>query len=166
VRSAAPLFSRTNSANASAAWRRDRQAARLFFDRARAFRPGMEVPFLPTDDDGPGAIGLDTSLKMPTIDLSASTSSSLSEEETVLHPRPRGRRRREAAVEEAKEAALLKAGLGAMEKVSARASAYRDELDEQSWLYHVPSILGTGTAIVAVAVIGALSFSTWRKNHN
>jgi hypothetical protein len=122
----------------------------------------LEVPFLPTDGDGlPGDVR-SSQFQIPTIDLAASTSSS--EEETILHPRPRNRRRKEAEKEEAKEAAILKAGL--TRTTEKRQTVYRDGLEEQSWLEHIPSIIGAGTAVVAVAIIGALSFQSWRKGRD
>jgi len=46
-----------------------------------------------------------------------------------------------------------------------RRSRGTDDLDG-AWYLYVPGLVGAGTALLVVGVIGALSFSTWRKNQS
>jgi thiamine pyrophosphokinase len=35
---------------------------------------------------------------------------------------------------------------------------------EDAWYFYVPGLIGAGTALLVVGVVGVLSFSTWRRN--
>lgn len=115
-----------------AAWRRDRDTAMKYFDRARELAPELDIPVLPaqnplyTDD-----------LEMPSIELQMDVP-----DINAL----RRRRRRE-------EKALL------------NNSSKVQDLDG-AWYVYLPGIIGAGTALVAVGVIGALGFSWSRRNQS
>lgn len=51
---------------------------------------------------------------------------------------------------------------------SVRWSPYVDEAlqADESWIWSMSSLLGTGAAIVAVMAVGFLSVNTWRKNQS
>jgi hypothetical protein len=129
----------------TAAWKRDREAARRYFDRARVLCPTLEVPVLPvedkgsTDDDEATELGL----RMPSVDLRASSEASRT-------------RRRHTQREGAHNKDLV--------DVPQRARR-TDDLDD-AWYLYVPGLVGAGTALLVVGVIGALSFTSWRKNQN
>jgi hypothetical protein len=38
-----------------------------------------------------------------------------------------------------------------------------DDIDN-AWYLYIPGLVGAGTALLVVGVVGALSFSTWRRN--
>ncbi|KAH9031069.1 hypothetical protein EDB84DRAFT_1493443 [Lactarius hengduanensis] len=130
----------------TAAWKRDREAARRYFEIARVLCPTLEVPVLPVedesldDDDEATELGL----RMPSVDLRAS-----SEEDN----QPRKRHAQ-------KEAPVGK------EVVDIPQRARRTDDLDGAWYLYVPGLVGAGTAILVVGVIGALSFSSWRRNHN
>ncbi len=112
-------------------WKRDREAAGQFFDRARALAPDLDIPTLP-----PHTVIDAEELEMPSIELQ-------------YDPVPnvdslRRRRKRDE-----------KALLDNQSKV--------DDLDS-TWYVYLPGLIGAGTALVVVGVIGALSFSWSRRN--
>ena len=131
----------------TAAWKRDREAARRYFESARVLCPTLEVPVLPIedeetldDDDEATELGL----RMPSVDLRASSSED---------NQPR---RRHAQ----KEAPLSK------DVVDIPQRARRTDDLDSAWHLYVPGLVGAGTALLVVSVIGALSFSSWRRNQN
>jgi thiamine pyrophosphokinase len=126
----------------TAAWKRDREAARRYFDRARVLCPTLEVPVLPvedkgaTDDDDATELGL----RMPSVDVRASPEVS------------RTRRRHTGAQNK--------------DLVDVPQRARRTDDLDGAWYLYVPGLVGAGTALLVVGVIGALSFTSWRKNQN
>ena len=129
----------------TAAWKRDREAARRYFDRARVLCPSLEVPVLPvedkgsTDDDEATELGL----RMPSVDVRAPSEANQA-------------RRRHIQKEGAQNKGLV--------EVPQRARR-TDDLDG-AWYLYVPGLVGAGTALLVVGVIGALSFTSWRKNQS
>ncbi|KAI0279730.1 hypothetical protein BGY98DRAFT_1089100 [Russula aff. rugulosa BPL654] len=121
----------------TAAWKRDREAARRYFDRARALCPTLEVPVLPAedkesiDDDEATELGL----RMPSVDLHATS--------------------------EASQARTAKQRSSSSPQRARRT----DDLDS-AWYLYVPGLVGAGTALLVVGVIGALSLTSWRKNQS
>jgi hypothetical protein len=126
------------SENDAEAWRRDREAASRYFERAKALHPSLDVPLLPPEG---------VELEMPSIELGSSSPDSVysGEEFQTDSEQPAVRRRRK------KEELLLFHG---SEKV---------EVDN-AWYLYIPGLVGAGTALLVVGVVGALSFSTWRRN--
>jgi thiamine pyrophosphokinase len=126
----------------TAAWKRDREAARRYFDRARVLCPTLEVPVLPvedkgaTDDDDATELGL----RMPSVEVRASPEAS------------RTRRRH--------------TGVQNKDVVQVPPRARRTDDLDGAWYLYVPGLVGAGTALLVVGVIGALSFTSWRKNQN
>lgn len=119
--------------NSTTAWKRDREAALRYFERAKILDPTLEIPPLPEFS------GVHE-LEMPTIDMPP-TAESVSEPEP---PTIRRRRKKE-------EMALL-------EKQQA------EEMDN-NWYFFVPQLVGAGTALLVVGIVGALSFSTWSRRN-
>ena len=151
IRTPEPRRSPSNE-NGEQIWRRDRESARRFFERARQLCPQMDIPFLPPADiRGEGAVG---DLQMPTVDGDQSMT-------TVLGARPavppagerRQLRRRRQEAEAAVNAILEQADID------------RDD-EDNTWYLYLPGLIGAGTALLVVGVVSALSFSSWRKNQN
>ena len=131
----------------TAAWKRDREAARRYFDSAHVLCPTLEVPVLPVedeesldDDDEATELGL----RMPSVDLRAPSSED-------NQPRRRDTQ---------KEAPFSK------DVVDIPQRARRTDDLDGAWYVYVPGLVGAGTALLVVGVIGALSFSSWRRNQN
>jgi hypothetical protein len=128
----------------TAAWKRDREAARRYFDRARVLCPTLEVPVLPEEDKGSidDDEATELGLRMPSVDLRASSEASQT--------------RRRHTQREAQNKDLI--------EVPQRARR-TDDLDG-AWYLYVPGLVGAGTALLVVGVIGALSLTSWRKNQS
>ena len=139
------------SLNEGEEWRRDREAANKYFKRAKALQPALEVPSLPLHDEGLlGSGGNAEELEMPSIELQPSAPESVYSGED-LHTEaevPVARRRRK------KEELIL---------VHDRGMRRPDDIDN-AWYLYIPGLVGAGTALLVVGVVGALSFSTWRRN--
>ena len=124
------------------AWKRDREAASRYFDRARALQPGLDVPTLPLEIRTP-------ELEMPSMEIHSSRPASVYSEvysEKSSQPEAGIRRRRKQ-----EDMTLLDETKG-------------DDIDGSWYLYNIPGIVGAGTALLVFGVVGALSFSTWRRN--
>ncbi|KAJ7475796.1 hypothetical protein FB451DRAFT_1244785 [Mycena latifolia] len=118
-------------------WKRDREAAGKYFERARLLQPSLDIPVLPP----PGTpLSRDPSeqLEMPSIDLHSSQYSS----EPV---RRRRKLKEETTLFDNREAKL-------------------DDMDN-TWYLYIPGLVGAGTALLVVGVISALSFSTWSRRN-
>ena len=129
----------------TAAWKRDREAARRYFDRARLLCPTLEVPALPAEDEGSGDDdeATELGLRMPSVDLIASSETN----------QPRRRH-------------TQKEGPQNKQVVEVPQRSRRTEDLDGAWYLYVPGLVGAGTALLVVGVVGALSFSTWRKTQS
>jgi len=137
-----PLHAQIGEGGA-AAWRRDREAAAKFFDSARALCPGLDIPALPSEGE--------LELEMPTMNLVHSDSEPSKEEFMTDSEPDAALRRRRKALE--KEQALLDKGKAGLDDM------------EGPWYLYVPGIIGAGTALLVVGIVGALSFSTWSRRN-
>ena len=136
------------------AWKRDRDTARRYFDKARQLAPELDVPFLPTEHEPRSGRGRDVpeqELQMPSIDVEEGGTlrpeTLPPKEEEEISSTLRLRRRRQAPAPEA----LL---------------AHANDEEDNTWYLYLPGIIGAGTALLVVGVVSALSFSSWRKNQN
>ena len=156
IRSPDPMVSRSESSMQT--WKRDQEYARRYFERVRQLAPGMEVPYVPPDIDIRGhdrrarpSSGLreGPDLQMPSIEVEQE-GTLRPDQPLAAEPLPdstvRIRRRRQ----EASEAMV----------------DHADQDEDNTWYLALPGIIGAGTALLVVSVIGALSFQTWRKNQN
>lgn len=89
-------------AGGTEAWKRDREAAARYFQRARSLQPDLDVPVIPPE----GGIGGDTNeqdelaVQMPSIDLAGSVTPESAHTDPVSdHEVPIVRRRRKKAAE-------------------------------------------------------------------
>jgi hypothetical protein len=136
-----PLHSQIGEGGAEA-WRRDREAATHFFEQVRVLQPNLDIPALPAEGE--------IELEMPSMHLAPSAPDSIQSKESVYtDSEPEGpvtRRRRKKA-----EQTLLDKTAG---------------LDmENAWYLYIPGIIGAGTALLVVGIVGALSFSTWSRRN-
>lgn len=137
-----PLQSQIGEGGAEA-WRRDREAAGHFFEQARVLQPNLDIPTLSAESE--------LELEMPSMHLAPSAPDSIESKESIYTdsepeaPVVRRRRRKE-------EQTLL-------DKTSAL-----DDM-ESTWYLYIPGIIGAGTALLVVGIVGALSFSTWSRRN-
>lgn len=175
-RSEPPLSSQTRQETSTQIWKRDRACARTYFERARRMAPNMDgmIPYLPEETDlrgfdrpnraataaamsgqTPGEVVQGPELQMPSIYLEdgktlrpvEETSSQVDETakpESTIHLRRRRQQASEALLEQTKV----------------------DEDEDSTWYLYLPGLVGAGTALLVVSVVGALSFHSWRKHHN
>ncbi|KXN91732.1 hypothetical protein AN958_12584 [Leucoagaricus sp. SymC.cos] len=122
-----PLQSQAGESGTEA-WKRDREAASKYFDRARSLQPELDIPALPQEGDLRGIGGVE--LEMPSLDLGV----------------------RKKAKEEQMAASVVKTPQDV------------DDVDG-AWYYYIPGLVGAGTALLVVGVVGALSFSTWSRRN-
>ncbi|KAF5367549.1 hypothetical protein D9758_003666 [Tetrapyrgos nigripes] len=172
------------------AWRRDQIAAARFFDRAKVLEPAIEaqVPKLPSVEsvlagqgqgwDGYGSYGQweggedgygeedEEELEMPCIELNTGgvgLGVGLGTE-TMRRRRSRARRRGQGQGQSKANEAQNRSGISAKgSKVQEQEGAV-----DGTWyiLNMIPGLVGAGTALVVVGVVGVLSFSSWsRRNH-
>ncbi|KAF9266337.1 hypothetical protein L218DRAFT_897446 [Marasmius fiardii PR-910] len=123
--------------NGTQAWRRDRVAASRLFERARALHPDLEIPPLAP----PSELNVGDELEMPYIELNSG--------EAVSDRKEAVRRRKK------QERDML------LDSRSAKVEADMDN----AWYMFVPSLVGAGTALVLVGVVGVLSFSSWSRRN-
>jgi len=135
------------SQNEGDEWRQDREAASKYFKRAKILQPSLEVPSLPSHDDGLLQSAAEE-LEMPSIELQPSAPESVvGDPHTEVDP-PGMRRRRKK-----EELIMLRdRGIKAQNNI------------DNAWYLYLPGLVGAGTALLVVGVVGALSFSTWRRN--
>jgi len=138
-----PLHSQIGEGGAEA-WRRDREAAGHFFEQARALQPNLDIPILPAESE--------LELEMPSMHLAPLALDGIQSKESMYadsEPEvPVARRRRKK-----EEQALLD-----------KTSAGLDDM-ENTWYLYIPGIIGAGTALLVVGIVGALSFSTWSRRN-
>ncbi|KAI5982536.1 hypothetical protein EDC04DRAFT_2885136 [Pisolithus marmoratus] len=130
------------------AWQRDRDAASRYFDRARAMNSDLDVPVI--TDERSGKTRSVHELEMPSLDIPHAPESAYSGEGSMYSEQERVVRRRRQ--ERTKDELIF------IDDVKGK-----DGIDN-AWYLYVPSLVGAGTALLVVGVIGALSFSSWRRN--
>ncbi|KIL64471.1 hypothetical protein M378DRAFT_588064 [Amanita muscaria Koide BX008] len=135
------------------AWKRDREAALKYFELAHALDSDIEIPPLSQETDPSSSTrygALD--LEMPRVDVGAATpesdQSGGSGQTDAGPPVVRRRKRKE-------ETAISR---------TKAAAADLDEVDS-TWYLYVPGLVGAGTALLVVGIVGALSFSTWSRRN-
>jgi len=128
------------------AWRRDREAAAKFFDHARALHPGLDIPALPNESE--------LELEMPTVNLApGAPESERSKEEFLTDSEP--------------DVPVMRRRRKPLEKEESLLGKNKSDLDdiEGAWYLYVPGIIGAGTALLVVGIVGVLSFSSWSRRN-
>lgn len=129
--------------NGSEAWKRDREAAAKYFERARVLEPTLEIPPIPVVDPQFEDV---QELEMPSIELSSSApGSSLSQYTDPDTPAVRRRKKKE--------------------EMSLFSSHVAEDDADNTWYLYIPGLVGAGTALLVVGIVGALSFSTWSRRN-
>ncbi|KAJ3572407.1 hypothetical protein NP233_g3106 [Leucocoprinus birnbaumii] len=129
-----PLQSQVGESGTEA-WKRDREAASRYFDRARSLQPDLDIPALPQDSDLRGAGGVE--LEMPSLDLGVSTPESVASGESLhTDTEPPLVRRRKKAKEEQMATSVVKNP--------------QDVEDDGAWYYYIPGLVGAGTALLVM----------------
>ncbi|KAG7097317.1 hypothetical protein E1B28_004678 [Marasmius oreades] len=123
--------------NGTQAWRRDRIAASRFFERARALHPDLDIPSLAS----PAELNIGDELEMPFIELNSGE-----------------------AVSDKKEAARRRKKQERDMMIDSRSAKVEADMDN-TWYMFIPSLVGAGTALVLVGVVGVLSFSSWSRRN-
>ncbi|KAG2017908.1 thiamine pyrophosphokinase [Coprinopsis cinerea AmutBmut pab1-1] len=142
-----PIQTQTGTDGGTEAWKRDREAAAKYFERARALQPDMDVPTIP--EDNVSAINKqELDVQMPSIDLSDSvTPESIGTSDPASdHEYPTIRRRQKKT-----EMAVVE-----------RTEKLADDIDS-TWYLYIPGLVGAGTALLVLGVVGALSLSNWSR---
>jgi len=146
IRSSEPFHHPTLRESGTETWRRDREAARRYFERTRLLDTSLDVPVLPTEGEESGSERerkeIEARSTPPSISAASRASSRRDTQEKVDVPSiPPTRRRREKSLEEP----LI------------------EPVDNDLWYLYLPGVLG---AVLAVGVVGALSLTSWRKSQN
>lgn len=125
--------------NGVEAWKRDREAARKYFERSRSLCADLDVPVLPpeTGEEELPMPGSAPELLMPSIEIYSAPSRGGSVKSDQLRKRKTGK----------------------VEEISVVKDTVADE--SNTWLLYIPGLVGAGTALL---VVGALSFSSWRRS--
>lgn len=127
----------------SEAWKRDREAAAKYFERAQTLQPNLEIPSIPLIDAQFGDV---QELEMPSIELGPSAPGS-SQSHYTDPETPTVRRRRKK------------------EEMSLFSSHVAEDDVDNTWYLYIPGLVGAGTALLVVGIVGALSFSTWSRRN-
>jgi hypothetical protein len=120
------------------AWKRDREAARKYFESSRSLCPDLDVPILPPETTEEEQLHGPPELLMPSIEI---------------YPAPS----RAASVHSA-QTRKRKPGKPKTEDISVVKDT---DAESNTWLLYIPGLVGAGTALL---VVGALSFSSWRRS--
>ncbi|KAG6836823.1 hypothetical protein H0H93_002669 [Arthromyces matolae] len=123
------------------AWKRDRTAASEYFEHARLLDPSLEIPTLPQIEPPYHA----QELEMPYIDVNTSDPGSLSDTSQSADADLLRRRRK-------KEMSLFDNPVGQSDA-------------DNAWYVYVPGLVGAGTALLVVGIVGVLSFSNWSRRN-
>ena len=139
-----------------AGWRRDRDLARKYFERARTLDPDLEVPAVPPEIGD--ELGSGTELLMPSIEIKTTvgTKGTSAGGSTASKTRRRtGTVMGKGEGREIEESDIL---ASSMVKESSTMSA--GDVDSP-WYLIIPGLVGAGTALLVVTAIG---FSSWRRS--
>lgn len=154
----------------TAAWKRDREAAAKYFERARALQPDLDIPSLPIEFGTLIPPVDNQELEIPSLDLAATSTpehyQSGPESESLGNddagdsgaeyednaPTIR-RRRRKTEVDNFVNAAAAS---------KTETSSSLEEMEDQ-WYLYIPSLVGAGTALLVLGVVGVLSISNWSR---
>jgi hypothetical protein len=120
-------------------WKLEKETAKKLFERARMLDPHLDFPTLLDET----AEVNKSELRMPDVNIDGFGDQ--------IDEKPRRRRR--------------KPGESMVEQVS-RDSREGNEDSDPDWYVWLPGLIGAGTALIAVGLIGAMSMGNWRKSQN
>ena len=142
-----------------AGWRKDRDFARKYFDRARTLDPDLDIPVVPPEIGGES--GSETELLMPSIEIKTTGRTKGTSEGGSTTSK--ARRRRTGTVKgrnkgrEVEESEILASNI--VKESSTMSTGYEDV--DSPWYLIIPGLVGAGTALLVVTAIG---LSSWRRS--
>jgi len=136
-----------------AGWRRDRDFARRYFERAKTLDPELEVPVVPPEIGD--ELGSGTELLMPSIEIKTTKGSPASGSATSKTRRRKGTVMGKRQGRDMEESEILAPN---MVRESSTMSA--GDMDSP-WYLIIPGLVGAGTALLVVTAIG---LSSWRRS--
>ena len=141
-----------------AGWRRDRDFARRYFERARALDSDLEVPVVPPEIGD--ELGSGTELLMPSIEIKTTVGTRGTPGSGS--PTKKARRRTGTVMgkgkgREGEEAEVLPSSM--VKESSTMSTGYGDV--DSPWYLIIPGLVGAGTALLVVTAIG---LSSWRRS--
>lgn len=138
IRTSEPFIHPSTRETGTETWRKDREAARRFFSRAQVLDPTLEIPVLPSDNE---------ELK--------------NNEHQTKEGVSRPTLREKGSIEDHHE--LQNSPVKRLQKAKDLVDPYVESEENDMWYFYLPSVIG---AVLAVGVVGVLSFSSWRKKQN
>jgi hypothetical protein len=144
LRSSEPYHALASRESGTEGWRRDRETARRYFERAKILDPTIDVPVLPSEGDEStsekGRRSIEVRSTAPsTSGVSRASSQKDTQEKDAVAAKPKRRRKEKDGLEDS----LL------------------DHVDSDLWYLYLPGVVG---AVIAVGIVGALSLTSWRKS--
>ena len=144
LRSSEPYHALALRENGTEGWRRDREAARRYFERAKSLDPTLDVPVLPSEGDEftieKVRKGIEVRSTAPsTSGASRASSQKDAQEKDEVAVKSKRRRKGKDGLEE----------------------SMLEHLDSDMWYLYLPGVVG---AVIAVGIVGALSLTSWRKS--
>ena len=142
-----------------AGWKRDRDFARKYFERARNLDPDLDVPVVPPEI-GEEELGSGTELLMPSIEIKTAVGGRGTSEGGSTKSKTR---RRTGTVKgwgkgrEVEESEILAPSI--VKESSTMSAGYEDV--DSPWYLIIPGLVGAGTALLVVTAIG---LSSWRRS--
>ncbi|KAF8591133.1 hypothetical protein K439DRAFT_1650933 [Ramaria rubella] len=145
LRSSEPFHAVALHESGTEGWRRDREAARRYFERAKLLDPTVDVPVLPLEGEETGSEkerkGMEIRSAAPSV---ASRGSSRRDTHEIGVPDIAPKRRRKERLD---DSSMLDS----------------DHVESDMWYLYLPGVVG---AVIAVGVVGALSLTSWRKSQS
>lgn len=123
------------------AWMQDRSAAAEYFERAQLLDPTLEIPALPQVEPRYHA----EELEMPYIDIGSSEPGSHSDVSLYKDADLRRRKKKE-------DMSLFNNAVGENDA-------------DNTWYVYIPGLVGAGTALLVVGIVGVLSLSNWSRRN-
>ncbi|KAF9649866.1 hypothetical protein BDM02DRAFT_3228045 [Thelephora ganbajun] len=137
-----------------AGWRRDRDFARKYFERARTLDPDLEVPVVPPEVGE--ELGSGTELLMPSIEIKTTVGA----KSTPTDGSTTGKTRRRTGTvlgRGMEDSEILASSV--VKESSTMSTGYEDV--DSPWYLIIPGLVGAGTALLVVTAIG---LSSWRRS--
>ena len=141
-----------------AGWRRDRDFARKYFERAKTLDPDLEVPVVPPEIGD--ELGSGTELLMPSIEIKTTVGTKSTPAGGSTTSKTRRRTGTVMGTGKGRETEESEVLASSMMKESSTMSTGHGDVDSP-WYLIIPGLVGAGTALLVVTAIG---LSSWRRS--
>jgi len=141
-----------------AGWKRDRDFARKYFERAKTLDPDLEVPVAPPEIGD--ELGSGTELLMPSIGVETTVGTKGTPAGGSLTNKSRRRTDTVMGKGKGREMEESEVLASSMVKESSTMSTGYGDVDSP-WYLIIPGLVGAGTALLVVTAIG---LSSWRRS--